>query len=190
MRGLKSLLALAALISFLIAASTAKSQEDVSFYGFIFPAKIGALSRGEVTNFEKDRPGLGYGIRYATEGTRVDLFVYNLGKRSISSDVFHADQKQEFANAIRDVHRAKERGLYRDVKEGDEFESPAVKNPFFWCKAFVLDRGEGRVEDSAVCLGVRKNTFFKIRVGMTPPGPDFPGRADMLLRQISRATKF
>jgi hypothetical protein len=190
MRGLKRLLALAALLSFVIVAQASKAQEAVSYYGFNFPQKIGPLTQGGVTNFEKDNPGLGYGIRYSGEGLRVDIFVYNLRKSSISWDVFHADQKQEFNNAIRDVYRAKERGLYREVKEGDEFESPAVKNPFFWCKAFVLDRGEGRIEDSALCLGARNNTFFKIRIGMTPPGPDFPRRADMLLREISRAVKF
>jgi hypothetical protein len=187
MRGLRVTLAIAALLSFVV---TARAQETVSYYGLSFPLKIGQLTRGDVTEFEKNTPGLGYGIRYTAEGIRTDIFVYNLGKRSISWDVFHADQKQEFANAIRDVHRAKERGIYRDVKEGPEFESPAVKNPFFWCKAFVIDRGEGRVEDSALCLGGRNNAFVKIRIGMTPPGPDFPGRADKLLREISRAMKF
>jgi hypothetical protein len=187
MRGLRTLLAAAALLSFAIAV---QAQEAVSYYGLNFPPKIGALTQRGVTNFEKDNPGLGYGIRYGGEGVRLDIFVYNLRRTSISWDVFHADQKQEFANAVRDVHRAKERGIYRSIKEGDEFESPAVKNPFFWCKAFVLERGDGEVEDSAVCLGARNNAFVKIRLGMTPPGADFPRRADMLLREISRATKF
>lgn len=187
MRRLRALLAIATLLSLAI---TARAQETVSYYGFSFPPKIGELTRGDVTEFEKKNPGLGYGIRYSAEGIRADIFVYNLGKRSISWDVFHADQKQEFENAIRDVHRAKERGLYRDVKEGREFESPTVKNPFFWCKAFVIDRGEGRVEDSALCLGAQNNTFVKIRIGMTPPGSDIPARADKLLREIARGMKF
>lgn len=191
MRGLRVFLALAALIVFTFPAERTFAQDAaVSYYGFNFPPRIGPLTRGEITDFEKTTAGLGYGIRYTGEGLRVDIFVYNLRKSSISWDVFHADQKQEFENAVRDVHRAKERGLYRDVKDGKEFESPAVKNPFFWCKAFVIDRGEGRVEDSALCLGARNNTFMKIRIGMTPPGSDIPDKADKLLREISRAIKF
>lgn len=187
MRGLRGLLALAALLSFLVVA---QAQETVSHHGFDFPLKIGALTRGDVTNFEKSNPGLGYGIRYSGEGVRVDIFVYDLGKRSIDWNIHSADQKQEFANAVRDVHRAKDRGLYRSVKDGPEFESPAVKNPFFRCKVFLIDRGEGRIEDSALCLGARHDKFFKIRIGLTPPGPDVPGRMDRLLRQIAGAVKF
>lgn len=190
MRGLKSILALAALLSFLVAANAARAQESVSYCGLNFPPRIGALTQAGVTNFEKVRPGLGYGIRYGGAGFRVDIFVYNLRKTSISWDVFHADQKQEFSNAIRDVHRAKDRGIYLSVKDGGEFESPAVKNPFFWCKAFVIEGGEGRAEDSALCLGARNNAFVKVRISSMPPGPDFPRRADVLLREISRAMKF
>lgn len=186
MRGLRTLFAAAALF----VAFCAQAQETVSYYGFGFPLKIGALTRGDVTNFEKDSPGLGYGIRYGAEGLRVDIYVYKLGKRSISSDVLHADQQEEFASAVSDIHRAKERGIYRSVKEGGEFESPAVKNPFFRCKAFVIDRGEGRLEDSALCLGAQNDTFFKIRIGMRPPGPNVPARADRLLREIARAVRF
>lgn len=187
MRGLRSALAFAA---FLAGALAAQAQVTVSHYGFDFPLKIGALIRGDVTNFEKDNPGVGYGIRYAAAGTRVDIFVYDLGKRSISSDIFHADQKQEFESSVQAVHRAKERGLYRDVKEGREFESPAAKNPFFRCKAFVIDRGEGRLEDSAICLGAQNDKFFKVRISFTPPAGQIPERSDKLLRDIARAVKF
>lgn len=187
MHGPRIFLALAVFLSFSIAAT---AQETVSHYGFDFPLRIGPLTRGDVTNFEKDNPGLGYGIRYGGDGVRADIFVYKLGKRSISWDVFHPDQKQEFQNAIRDVHRAKDRGLYRGVKDGREFESPAVKNPFFWCKSFVIDRGENRIEDSVLCLGARNDTFFKIRLGFMPAGPNAQQRADSLLREIARGVKF
>ena len=190
MRGARAFAAFAALFFFATFGQPAKAQTAISYYGFEFPLRIGPLTRGDVTDFEKTKAGLGYGIRYSGEGLRVDIFVYNLGKRSISWDVFHADQKQEFDSAVRDVQRAKERGLYRDVKEGREFESPSVKNPFFWCKAFVIDRGEGRVEDSSLCLGARSNTFVKVRIGMTPPGGNIPDRADKLMREIARGIKF
>jgi hypothetical protein len=189
MRGARIIFALAALFIF-ATGQPAQAQTTVSYFGFDFPLRIGPLTRGDVTNFEKEHPGLGYGIRYSGEGLRVDIFVYNLRKRSISWDVFHADQKDELANAIADVHRAKERGLYRSVKEGQEFESPAVKNPFFRCKAFTIDRGEGRIEDSALCLGAQNNTYVKVRIGMQPPGPNIPDRADKLLRQIASGMKF
>jgi hypothetical protein len=188
MRSLRILLAAAALLSFAI---TARAQEAVSYYGFSFPLKIGALTRGDVTEFEKTSRGAGYGIRYIGEGVRVDVFVYDLGKSSISWDVFHKDQQTEFEESIRAVHRAKDRGIYRDVREGQEFETPAVKNPFFRCKAFLLDRGEGRTEDSVLCLGGRNEKYFKARIAFIPGGgANVVDRADKLMREISRATKF
>jgi hypothetical protein len=187
MRGLRFLLAAATLFSFAIAAP---AQEAVSYYGFSFPLKIGPLSRGDVTNFEKDHRGGGYGVRYAADGIRVDIFVYDLGKRSISWDVFSSDQKEEFEMSIKSIHRAKERGLYRDVKEGREFETPAVKNPFFRCKVLVVDRGEGRVEDSVLCLGAQNDKFFKTRIAFAPGSPNLVERADKLMREIARATNF
>jgi len=188
MRGLRVTLAIAALLSFVFAA---QAQETVSYYSFSFPLKIGQLTRGDVTNFEKTNPGVGYGIRYTADGIRVDIFVYDLGKRSISWDVFHEDQKEEFETSIKAVHRAKERGLYRDVKEGQEFETPAVKNPFFRCKVLTIDRGEGRVEDSVLCLGARDDKFFKTRIAFVPHGgPNIVDRADKLMREIARAVKF
>jgi hypothetical protein len=186
MRGLRKLIA-AALLSF---TSGVQAQEVVSFYGLSFPPQIGALTRAETTNFEKDTPGVGYGIRYTAEATRVDIFVYDLGKRSISWDVFHPDQKEEFQTSIQAIHRAKDRGLYRSVKEGEEFETPAVKNPFFRCKVLIIDRGEGRVEDSVLCLGARNDKFFKTRIAFTSPGSNIVERADKIMREISRATKF
>lgn len=187
MRGLRTLLATAALLSFAIIAD---AQESVSYYGFSFPIKIGPLVRGDITDFQKTNPGVGYGIRYTAEGTRVDIFVYDLGKRSVSWDVFSSDQKEEFETSIRAIHRAKERGLYKDVKEGPEFETPAVKNPFFRCKVLTIDRGEGRIEDSVLCLGGRNDKYFKIRISFTPQGSNVAARAEPLIREISRVTGF
>lgn len=188
MRGVRTLIATAALLSLTIAA---QAQESVSYYGFSFPQKIGELTRSEVTDFESKSRGAGYGIRYTGEGMRVDIFVYDLGKRSISWDVFHPDQKQEFEESIRAVHRAKDRGIYRDVTEGEVFETPAVKNPFFRCKIFVLDRGEGRSEDSVLCLGAQNDKFFKTRIAFIPGGgPNVVDRADRLMREVGRAAKF
>jgi hypothetical protein len=186
MRGMKRFLLIAALLFSLPAGA----QEAVSHFGFDFPLRIGLLTRSDVTNLEKDHPGYGYGIRYTAPGHRVDIFVYDLGKRRIADDVFSAEQKAEFAASAAEIHRAKDRGLYRNVTDGQEFESPAVKNPFFRCRAFVIDRGEGRIEDSVLCLGARNNKFFKVRMSLSPPGPGIADRADGLLRQIGRAVRF
>lgn len=187
MRGVRALAALAVIAFFSFAAGA--QEAAVSRFGFDFPLRIGSLTRGEVTDFEKTSQGLGYGIRYRASGARVDLFVYDLGKRSISPETSSSDQKEEFANAVRDVHRAREKGFYRSVKDGREFESPA-KNPVFRCKTFQIDRGEGRLEDSALCLGAQNDKFFKVRIAFAPPGPNFQDRADKLLREIARAVKF
>lgn len=177
-------------IAALVFTLPAGAQEIVSHFGFDFPLRIGPLTRGDVTNLEKDHPGYGYGIRYTAPGHRLDIFVYDLGRRWIDDDVFSPEQKAEFASSAAEIHRAKDRGLYRNVTEGPEFESPAVKNPFFRCRAFVIDRGDGRVEDSVLCLGARNNKFFKVRISLSPPRPGVADRADGLLRQIGRAVRF
>lgn len=187
MRGLRTLLAAAALLSF---ALPAYAQEVVTHYGFSFPPKIGVLTRGDVTDFEKSNPGVGYGIRYVAEGIRVDIFVYDHGKRTISEDIFSSDQKEIFDASIQAIHLGKQRGLYRDVKEGQEFETPALKNPLFRCKVIVIDRGGGNVEDSVLCLGARNDKFFKTRISFPPHGANVVERADKLMREIARATKF
>lgn len=187
MRGLRTLLATAALISFAI---TAQAQDAVSYYGFSFPSQIGAMERKNVTDFEKTNPGVGYGISYVGDGAFVDIFVYDLGKRSISWDVFHADQREELEASIRAIYRTKEAGRYRDVKDGEEFESPAVKNPFFRCKAFVIEHANGLVRDSVICLGAQNNKFFKARITYAERQSNVAERSDKLMREISRATKF
>lgn len=186
MRGVRFLAALAAIAFFPL--SSHAQEAAVSRFGFDFPLRIGVLTRGDVTDFEKTSAGLGYGVRYLAPGARVDLFVYDLGKRSLSPEIFSSDQKEEFANAVRDVHRARENGYYRSVKDGREFEYPA-KNPVFRCKMFVIDRGKGRIENSALCLGAQNNKFFKVRIALVP-APDFPDRTAKLLLEIARAVKF
>ncbi len=187
MRGLRIAFAVAALFSF---AASARAQEAVSYYGFSFPQKIGELTRGKVTDLEKTHPGIGYGIQYAGAGARIDIFVYDLGRKTISWDVFAREQKEEFAASIKSVHLAQQRGIYRKVEERDEFETPAVKNPFFRCKAFVIERNDSRVEDSVLCLGGRNEKFFKVRITFSERSKNVADRADKLMREIARATKF
>ncbi len=187
MRGLRTLLATAALLSLTIVAH---AQDAITYFGFSFPPSIGGMTRGKVTEFEKTHPGIGYGISYAGESTRIDIFVYDLGRKSVSWDVFAKDQRDEFETSVRTIHLAKQRGIYRNVEEREEFETPAVKNPFFRCKSFAIERGEGRIEDSVMCLGGRNDKFFKTRITFSAPGPNVADRADKIMREISRATKF
>lgn len=187
MRGLPILIASAALLSLTIVAT---AQETVTYYGFSFPPSIGGMTRGKITEFEKTHPGIGYGISYAGESTRIDIFVYDLGRKSVSWDVFSKDQKDEFDASVRTIHLAKERGIYRNLVEREEFETPAVKNPFFRCKAFSIERGEGRIEGSVMCLGGRNDKFFKTRITFSNEVQDIADRSDKIMREISRATKF
>ncbi len=42
----------------------ASAQEVLNLFGFRFEDSLGVLKRINVTDFEKSRPGFGYGIRY------------------------------------------------------------------------------------------------------------------------------
>jgi hypothetical protein len=186
LRGIKRVLFIAALLLSL----PAHAQETVSYFGFDFPLRIGVLTRGEVTNYEKDMPGLGYGIDYDAPGQRVSIHVYTARKRQIDSDINSVDQKTEFANLYTELQDAKTRGIFLNLIEGEQFESPAVKNPFFRCGAFIIDHGAGRVSDRVVCLGGRNNKFVHVAIWFGLKTPGVALRTDAVLREVGRALNF
>jgi hypothetical protein len=182
--------AAAALLGFAILLAPAAAQEIVNFYGFRFPEKIGVLTRTNITDFEKQAPGYGHGIRYsAAPFARLDIFVYDKRLPKISDDVYSAEHKKEFLEAEAELQRAKQRGLYKDVVAGAAFEVPDVTRPFFSCRMFRITRDSGD-EDSALCLGARNNKFFKIRLSFAALSPDAMNVAKGLVREVGNAVDF
>jgi hypothetical protein len=177
-------------IAALILSLPAHAQETVSYFGFDFPLRIGVLTRGDVTNYERDMPGLGYGVRYDAPGQRLEIFVYSRGKRRIDPDILSLDQKTEFEHVIAEVRDAKTRGVYRNAIENAEFESPAVKNPFFRCRVFLMEYTSGPIQERVICLGARNNSFVHIAIAFGPSTPGVALRADAMLRQVGRALNF
>ncbi|HMN50951.1 MAG TPA: hypothetical protein PKB01_02690 [Xanthobacteraceae bacterium] len=186
-RAFVAALAFAALAA---ASVSASAQEVVNVFGFRFEDSLGTLKRINVTDFEKTRPGFGYGVRYAAAGHRADIFVYDRGRKEISADIRSEEQRQEFTIAGREIQLARQSGIYSEGKEGERFEYPAAKAPFFSCQRFTITRKDGGQEDSVLCLGARNNKFVKIRIAFSPPSASSVAVAEGLLAQIARMTNF
>jgi hypothetical protein len=86
--------------------------------GISFPDQLGGMNRGEITDFEKDHPGLGVGILYRASDPAIyaDIYVYNLGVPSIptgwDSKMIHDEWKQ----AEGDIYTIEKQGKYQQVK--------------------------------------------------------------------------
>ena len=105
--------------------------------------------------------------------------------------------KQEYIESItdnqivgREIQLARQSGIYSEVKEGERFEYPAAKDPFFSCQRFTITRKDGGQEDSVLCLGARNSKFVKIRIAFSPPSASSVAVAEGLLMQIARMTNF
>src|SRR5436190_124101 len=85
------------------AALAAAAREPVTLFGLTFPETVGAFQRGDSTDFEKNSPGLGHGVRYLRSGWTVNVFIYDLRMPSIPDDPLSDVVRRQFDQAKRDV---------------------------------------------------------------------------------------
>jgi hypothetical protein len=104
------------------AAAAAPSQPAKPFVepqtGISFPVKLGPLAFKEVTRYRQ--PGLGLSLRYDAEGDdhcRVDVYIYDLGKKGLGFGVDSDEVKQAFEQAKADIVGMEKAGRYKDVKK-------------------------------------------------------------------------
>ena len=99
----------------------------------------------------------------------VDVYLYDLGQRTIPADAESEAIRNQLAQARGDVFELGKRGTYANVSEKGDFTIPETGKPRFICTSFSYLRGE-RVDiavDSFLCLTAWSNKFVKIR--MTAP---------------------
>jgi hypothetical protein len=169
MRGVRAcLLAIAAVA---LTATTALAQEkSKTVFGLSIPDRVGSLSYGQSVDFESKTPGLGYALRFGgPTGWLVDVYLYDLGLRTIPADVESSVVRDQLAQARGDVSELAKRGTYANLVEKGDFTVPDSAKPRFICVSFSYERGD-RVDvpvDSFLCLTSWRDKFVKIR--MTGP---------------------
>lgn len=161
----------AVLVSAAAAFAQENSQEKLKVvYGLSIPDRVGSLFYGRTIDFESKSPGLGYALRFGGQpGWMVDVYLYDLGLKSISADAESDVMKNELARARGDVFELGKRGTYANVTDKGDFTVPAAGKPRFICSSFSYRRGE-RVDidvESYLCLSSWSNKFVKVR--MTAP---------------------
>ncbi len=158
-------------IAVLVSAVAASAQVKLdTIYGLPIPDRVGGLFYLQSVTYESKSPGLGYGLRFTGRpGWIVDVYLYDLGQRTIPVDVESDVIKNQLAQARGDVFELGKRGTYANVSDKGDFNIPATGKPRFICSSFSYLRGE-RVDidvDSYLCLSSWKDKFVKVR--MTGP---------------------
>jgi len=159
------------------AATLGAAADAVSFYGLNFPDQLDGAQVGETHDFESTDPGLGYGVRYHKPGWTMDIYVYDLGRSTIPSDLSSKSVKAQLAQARGDIFHLEKRGTYSQVKRtGSHTLKDHDGHARFLCEDFsYVDSALGKV-DSFLCLTSWQSKFVKFRL-TTAHGPDTAGDA-------------
>src|SRR5262249_45809288 len=156
-----------AVVAVLVSAAAAFAQENSKeklkvVYGLSIPDRVGGLVYERSVDFESKSPGLGYALRFGGKpGWMVDVYLYDLGLKSIPADAESDVIRNQLATARGDVFELGKRGTYANVTDRGDFTVPATSKPRFICSSFSYLRGERADVDveSYLCLSAWNNKF-------------------------------
>jgi hypothetical protein len=157
-----------ALIALVLAAAATTPVwgiASVTVFGFKAPEEIGGFALNDSTNFEKSRPGEGYGLDYSQPGWKLDVFIYDLKRSAIPEDAKSAIVRAEFERSRGDTFLAQPRGLYAQVYLRRNFTiDDGSKRTRFQCAAFHMTRDGAKPQDGFLCVTSWRNKFLKFRL--------------------------
>ena len=137
----------------------------VSVFGLKAPEEISGFTLNDSTNFEKMKPGDGYGLDYSQSGWKLDVFIYDLKRAAIPDDVKSAIVRAEFERVRADTFLAQPRGIYAQVYLRRNFTiEDSAKRTRFQCAAFHLTRDGAKPQDGYLCVTSWNNKFVKLRL--------------------------
>jgi hypothetical protein len=138
---------------------------SVSVFGLKAPEEIEGFTLNDSTNFEKIKPGDGYGLDYSQSGWKLDVFIYDLKRAAIPDDAKSAIVRAEFERARTDAFLAQPRGIYAQVYLRRNFTiDDGAKRTRFQCAAFHLTRDGAKPQDGYLCVTSWNNKFVKLRL--------------------------
>ena len=157
--------ALTALALCAAATTAAHAIASVNVFGLKAPEEVGGFRLNDSTNFERSKPGDGYGLDYSQPGWKLDVFIYDLKRNAIPDDAKSAIVRAEFERAREDVFLAQPRGLYAQVYLRRNFTvEDSAKRTRFQCAAFHLTRDGAKPQDGYLCVTSWNNKFIKFRM--------------------------
>jgi hypothetical protein len=157
--------ALIALVIAAAATTAAQAIAPVTVFGLRAPEEVGGFTLNDSTNFERAKPGDGYGLDYSQPGWKLDVFIYDLKRAAIPEDARHAIVRAEFERSREDVFLAQPRGPYAQVYLRRNFTlEDAGKRPRFQCAAFHMTRDGAKPQDGFMCVTSWNNKFVKFRL--------------------------
>jgi hypothetical protein len=133
---------------------------SVNVFGLRAPEEITGFQLNDSTNFEKIKPGDGYGLDYSQSGWKLDVFIYDLKRAAIPDDVKTAIVRAEFERSRAEAFMAQPRGLYAQVYLRRNFTiDDGGKRTRFQCAAFHLTRDGAKPQDGYLCVTAWNNKF-------------------------------
>ena len=147
------------------ATTAAHAIASVTVFGLKAPEEVGGFRLNDSTNFERSKPGDGYGLDYSQPGWKLDVFIYDLKRGAIPDDAKSAIVRAEFERSREDVFLAQPRGLYAQVYLRRNFTiEDSAKRTRFQCAAFHLTRDGAKPQDGFLCVTSWNNKFIKFRM--------------------------
>ena len=138
---------------------------SVNVFGLKAPDEIEGFTLNDSTNFEKIKPGDGYGLDYSQSGWKLDVFIYDLKRAAIPDDAKSAIVRAESERVRADAFLAQPRGIYVQVYLRRNFTiEDSAKRTRFQCAAFHLTRDGAKPQDGYLCVTSWNNNFVKLRL--------------------------
>jgi len=133
------------------------------FFGLRFPVMVAGFPRSDIVNFETDKPGLGYAVKYSGNGWAIDVYIYDAGHKDIpdspSSDVVRG----HLAQARGDIFARQQAGGVK-VEETGTFQISGPNRALrFICGSYLISEPARKI-DSYLCLTTWKGKFVKYRL--------------------------
>lgn len=133
--------------------------------GIIFPDVLAGLDKdAEVVDYEARQAGLGISVRYGSPASKVDVYLYTMGRDSIPGDLHAPLVKEHFMQASEEIIGVAEQGLYENFKvlsEGELASKEAGVLPV-WRAIYLFSRA-GQDYRSYLYVATFHNHFLKVR---------------------------
>lgn len=153
---------LVALIVVVVAPAHADDQ-TVQIGSIAFPARVGALERKGLRDYESKSPGFGMGIVYRGGNASADVYIYDRQQPQIPPDPNAALVKAELEDALDEIQAAVRQGIYQAALVQRRYPLRGADGAILYNVAAVSIVRDGATRDSYVLMTVRNGKFFKVR---------------------------
>jgi hypothetical protein len=152
--------------SLLLATPGALAQTTTTLLGVPVPDRVLGLTHTAPNDFETKQPGMGYGLRFARPDWTIDVFIYDLKKKSIPDDPASAAVQAALEEAKGEIVNTEKRGDYVGLTTKGVFTIADIAGRGrFICVEYNYFHKRRAVDlDSYLCLAGARGEFFQIRM--------------------------